>query len=596
MTNPVIGSKPMVFSNLFYTGRFVVPWHQRRYDWEGEHISDLLRDIDEAIAEDRKCYFLGAIMLVKKEDRLWEINDGQQRMVTFSLICAYLCRRFNNEEEKSSIHEALALRIPFDLDENSTENLSNADKLKPRLTPPRDDQSRYNLMIRGKNVGANGKLTEAWKEIGTFVTGMDIGKAKIFFEFLIKKVEVACLFIPVDIDPNSVYETINCRGKQLEALDLIRNYLYSHFNSSKEQNRRDTVHNDLENVRTQLRDDKRAADYARCYFQCRYGFLPKDRFYRGVRWHISSNTSKFSHQDKSATYVYDLVSEFAKQERVELFRAISNPKIATGFIDQFLKDSSEATSKRNLRVFLQELQTYKIAQPILFALLVHYRGTDSAPEKKKLAKFIHRTIRNLNSFIMRTAFVSPKFESSHFESEFSDLARKITSVDTVYSINIMDHLRGYDGTYNIIDDSKFVAGIAEMEMRDSRKAKRFLIGLNSYRQTDGEVINENKSTVEHILPTAVQHSSGWGNFQDTSEWIYRIGNLTLLGENDNKPGKEFNKDFSTKKNIFKKSVFTLTRELDKYSDWSPAKINKRQKEMADLAAKVWTFDAKAKSF
>ena len=276
-TETVINTKPMVFSHLFHAGRFAVPWHQRRYDWTKDHVRDLLDDVDEAIKENRKCYFLGAIMLVRKDAKVWEVNDGQQRMVTVSLICACLSRLFHGANEQ--IYENHALRVLFDIDVNSTARLPAADELEPRLTPPRDDKTRYNLMIRGNSIGTNGKLTDAWQVIDHFVFGMGIENSKRFMDFLLNKIEVACLYIPDDVDPNSVYETLNCRGKQLEDLDLIRNYLYSHFNAEEEQSRRDTVHDNLENIRAQLRTDTRAGEYARCYFQCKYGFLPKNSFY-----------------------------------------------------------------------------------------------------------------------------------------------------------------------------------------------------------------------------------------------------------------------------------------------------------------------------
>ena len=284
--NPVIRTKSMIFSHLFHTGRFAVPWHQRRYDWTREHVWELLHDIDEAIKERRKCYFLGAIILIEKGGGLWEINDGQQRMVTFSLICACLSRLFSAGNEQR--YETLALRVSFVMDVNSTARLSDADELDPRLTPPRDDKTQYNMMIRDNNIGTNGKLTDAWQEIDQFFSGMGIENSKRFMDFLLTQVEVACLYIPDEVDPNSVYETINCRGKQLEDLDLIRNYLYSYFNATEEQTRRDTVHDTLENMRTQLRTDARAGEYARCYFQCRYGFLPKQKFYRTARDTIRS--------------------------------------------------------------------------------------------------------------------------------------------------------------------------------------------------------------------------------------------------------------------------------------------------------------------
>ena len=90
----VIKAKAILFSDLFYQGCFDVPWHQRYYDWTRNDVQALLHDIADALKEERDCYFLGAIMLVEVEPRRWEINDGQQRMVTISLICAALCRRF----------------------------------------------------------------------------------------------------------------------------------------------------------------------------------------------------------------------------------------------------------------------------------------------------------------------------------------------------------------------------------------------------------------------------------------------------------------------------------------------------------------------
>ena len=588
-----INSRPMIFSSLFHEGQFSVPWHQRRYDWKKEHVLDLLHDIDEAVKEKRECYFLGSIMFVQKDERSWEINDGQQRMITFSLICACLCRLFSQQNTASpTAHETLALRILFDLDANSTANLSEADNLKPRLAPPRDDLSRYHLMIRGKNIGTNGKLTVAWQEIDNFISAMDEEKAKKFFNFLTQKIEVACLYIPNTIDPNSVFETVNCRGKQLEDLDLIRNYFYSYFNRDEESSRRDTVHDSLERARTQLRDDTKAADYVRCYFQCRYGFLPKAKFYREVRKRIGENVDgTTAGKGKPADYVYNLIDDFTRREWIDLFRAISSPKTAADSIRKFNTHSRSTNSKRNLFVFLHELQAYKVAQPMIFALLIRYVKEADVTKKQRLAKHIHSCTKNITSFIMRTAFVVPKFEPSSFESEFSNLAKKILSASSPFNVNIMDQLKECDGPNGIIEDKKFIEKITAVEMHDTKKAKRFLIGLNADMQTDGSIIDEKECTVEHILPKSKQHWSGWKNFQgeNPSEWVHRIGNLTLLGGTDNKPGKASNGNFDKKKTILGRSALALTKEIFKSNDWSPSTIVKRQKEMAQCAAKVWAF-------
>ena len=588
-TQTVISSKSIIFSHLFHTGVFAVPWHQRRYDWTKEHVSELLHDIDEAVSEKRQCYFLGAIMLVERESNAWEINDGQQRMVTISLICACLCRSFH--EANDSLREGHALRVLFKVGVNSTATLDDTDELAPRLTPPRDDKTRYNLMIRGHGIGANGKLTLAWREIENFVSGMGLEKSRRFFDFLLQRIEVACLYIPEDIDPNSVYETINSRGKQLDDLDLIRNYLYSHFNAESERPRRDTVNDNLESVRTQLRDDTKISDYARCYFQCQYGFLPKNSFYRESRNKIRSNAERGLIGKKPADYVYNLVSDFSRKEQVELFRVVSTPSFGDSFVERFLTDSTTVNSNRNLAIFLRELATYKVTQPVVFALLWRYVKELDGRKKKKLSRFIHGKMKNFTSFVMRTAFVAPKFEPSHFESEFSDFAEKVTSIASVYDIRFDEFLKDCDTTYAILDDEKFAEKMQKQEMRDVKKIKRFLLGLNHFAQSDSELINENRCTVEHILPKSERHWQGWEYFDgiNPEDWIHRIGNLTLLGRYDNKPGDSENRNFSQKKPGYQRSAILLTQEVGKHPNWSPNEIDKRQEELIDQAIRVWPF-------
>ena len=125
MTDPraTVSAEASVLSYLLYRGQFEVPWHQRYYDWTTEEVQQLLEDIDEAIRAERRCYFLGAVMLVERPNApaTWEINDGQQRIVTFSLMCARLSRIFSNGEDAR--REALALRVLFLLDENHTQTL-----------------------------------------------------------------------------------------------------------------------------------------------------------------------------------------------------------------------------------------------------------------------------------------------------------------------------------------------------------------------------------------------------------------------------------------------------------------------------------------
>ena len=589
MTEPrtMVSAEAAVLSYLLYRGQFEVPWHQRYYDWTTEEVRELLEDIDEAIRAGRGCYFLGAVMLVDRPGAptTWEINDGQQRMVTFSLMCARLARVFTNGADAR--REALALRVLFLLDENHTQTLEGAGSMMPRLSPPRDDQSRYNSLIRGDDIGTNGKLTAAWQEIDGYLADKTLEQARRFFDFVLNKLEVACLHVPRSIDPNAVFETLNARGRPLDNLDLIRNHLYSFFGEEEDRARKETVHGNLESIRGHLRYVPRTAEYMRCFFQCRYGPISSKRLYRETKKRISEEYRALPPGGAVDSFVYDLVGDLSSRERVELFHQITVPREDDEPIHRFLIDSRQRQKPRNMYAFLVELKNYKVAQPIVFALLDRYIRA-SLPEKRAVAAVVHRKMRLLSSFVMRTAFVTRKFEPSQFERAFSDLARRLMSAGTIESVPLTDTLRGTD-ELGVFDDRTFIQQMSEASFHDNTKARRFLLGLAHYQQRGAIVINERRFTVEHILPASPTHLCGWPNFNGDTHRDYsaRIGNVALLSEDDNKPGAAANESFARKQTAYERSAVELTRKVAESADWSPGEIEDRQRRLAELAARVW---------
>ena len=289
MMNPpeqstVISASPSSLARLLHGRRLSVPWHQRQYDWDAENVSELLEDLDDAYRQDRSAYFLGAILLTDHGDSIWEINDGQQRIVTYTMICARLVRIFASGADP--LRENRDMRVLFDLPDDHTSTMKDADHLQPRVTPPQDNTVNYNLVVRGKNIGTNGKLTTAWRLIDDYFRPVDTETAGKFFDYITSKLEVVVITPPPILDPNSVYESLNARGKSLEDFDLIRNHIYSFFNNPAEGQRRHTIHAGLETIRGTIKEEKRVKEYTRCLFECEYGYLPNERLYRAVKRNI----------------------------------------------------------------------------------------------------------------------------------------------------------------------------------------------------------------------------------------------------------------------------------------------------------------------
>lgn len=76
-----------------------IPAYQRPYKWSVQNISDLLFDIKHAISEKKLYanfkYRIGTIIL-HKEGNVMQVVDGQQRMISLTLLNSYLDVAFNN--------------------------------------------------------------------------------------------------------------------------------------------------------------------------------------------------------------------------------------------------------------------------------------------------------------------------------------------------------------------------------------------------------------------------------------------------------------------------------------------------------------------
>lgn len=579
-----ISSKIERVSEVLGTRLLEVPWHQRYYDWESSHVDDLLKDLHDAVEIGRTSYFLGSIMLVRQASRrTLRINDGQQRLITLSLILASLCKHFVRHLPRDRQRESIILNLLFNIKPSQHASLRNAPSFEPRITPPHNDKARYRQMIRGEGVGTNGKLTSAQRDISLFVAGMSKIDRERFHDFIVNNVELAVLTIPETEDAGAVFEALNARGKPLSAVDLIRNRIYSYFSSPSEYQRREQVHDALEKTITVLRNEKKIELYFRCFLQCEYGAISKTRLYADFRRAVTLQTLK----KNPVNYVYNLAQQLTSQDAVELFRSFSSATLPDAFAR--LKHPSRI---RSLDICLQELKEYSVSFPILFALFVRVMRADPK-NRLETWKRVMKSVANLSSFVMRTSFLSAKFEPSHFDAPFAECAKRINSGRNLASLDIIDILQEND-ELEIFNDRTFIQRLTDIKFTNPKKARIFLFGLNAYIQSaaSASTVHFNACTLEHILPQSDSYWPSWAHFtQDQARDFYlRSGNLTLLTKSEATGKRRSNESFERKKEQYKRSLFTITSKLSSHRRWSPGIIQRRSKFLAEKAAVTWRFN------
>lgn len=74
--------------------KFYIPYQQRGYKWTTSNVEELLNDLREFIEctnQSKRVYCLQPLAVVSKDEKCYDVLDGQQRLTTLYLLCVYLC-------------------------------------------------------------------------------------------------------------------------------------------------------------------------------------------------------------------------------------------------------------------------------------------------------------------------------------------------------------------------------------------------------------------------------------------------------------------------------------------------------------------------
>lgn len=158
------------------TAEFEVPLFQREYSWGSAQITQLIDDVFDNSPDDALPYFLGSIVLARKDESDSDsdrtlILDGQQRLTTISLIIAALGNKLTeNGDTKTATRSAERALFSY---EEDVEEPDGRLPTKVRLQPG-DNKRAYEALLedpskyrekhyRSTNVGKG--LAEIFKAI-----------------------------------------------------------------------------------------------------------------------------------------------------------------------------------------------------------------------------------------------------------------------------------------------------------------------------------------------------------------------------------------------------------------------------------------------
>ncbi|HYH16374.1 MAG TPA: DUF262 domain-containing HNH endonuclease family protein [Flavisolibacter sp.] len=548
---------PLGIGSLLKNWALVVPPNQRSYSWEKQHVDQFMIDIVTSFRERENEYFLGSIVTVKRENRKLEIVDGQQRLITASLLLAaikdYLLLNKDNDRaediEKSylSSKDLVTREQTYHMTANTLDNPYFEDLINKTSTKVAPHSASSNRKMRvavdviNAHIGAYVKHSKTPNE--------DLAKLAQYLE---SNVITVCVTVVDEANAFTIFETLNDRGLVLSISDLLKNYLFGQSgNIYLEQAK--AGWSELIGI---LGDETILPSYIQCYWASRYADVPEKKLFKLIKDRVRSKKAAI-----------DLINNL--RDNAKYYAALSNP-------DSDLWRPLGEDTKEAMRII--NIFNLKQPKPLLLAILANFTDRE---KKNSLKKSISWTVRILVAGDTRTG---------QFAKNISAIAIDINNGNITKTKDLSKRMQVV-----VPRNSKFLPAF-ETYTPTPKYARYFLREIEKEMTKKGGSRpgfepdkNPDKVNLEHIMAPGSE-AAKWTGFDLESVAAYqsRLGNMTLLYSEDNSAAAD--EIFSIKRPYYMKSAFLHTQDLASYQDWTKESIDKRQKMMANFARTIWPAD------
>ena len=227
--------------------KYELDYYQREYSWQTKHVVELIDDLANKFlgyyeihharpeVEGYGDYFLGSIIIVKKQGVPPYIVDGQQRLTTLTLLLINLNHWLGDRLDRPHVSDLILSQTygqnSFNLDIEERNHAMEAlyadsdDRVLDQLRDnPAFSESVRNIIDRYNDIKEN------------FPEELKGNALPYFVDWLINKVYLVEISTDSDGDAYTIFETMNDRGLSLRPTDMLRGHLLSKIDEGERRN------------------------------------------------------------------------------------------------------------------------------------------------------------------------------------------------------------------------------------------------------------------------------------------------------------------------------------------------------------------------
>lgn len=568
------------FRRLMGSGeRYRVPPFQRDYAWGEDEWEDLWWDVCgvlDAAANGGGAavegHYMGFLVLKADGAQDFDIIDGQQRLTTISVLVlaalAVLRELVESEVDAAANAKRMdELRAAF-IGVFDSVNLATDSKLQLNRY---SDAFYRNYLVPLDKLPKRG-LNDAERRLGgAFEWFRDKMRARVadvadagaavarFVEAVADNLLFTAIVVTDELNAFRVFETLNARGVNLSATDLLKNHLMSLMtpaaldSSAPGSSVPLPLEERWERIFRALGDGTVFPEYLRVFWNSRHELVRENRLFKVVRGDVGT-----------AAAARDLLRGLDAE--VEVFAALRDPR-----------DERWGPGEREA---LEVLRLFGDGA-CLSMLLACYRAFFERRRDDFVAIAQAAVVASF-----RNGIIGGRVTHA-MESLSNAIAVRVAAGEYDSRGAVMAALR--EGS---VGDEEFIAAFAEKSLDGygrGRKIARYVLfelerhycGRAKFDREDG------RWTIEYVLPeNAGPEWEACVTEAQQARWVYRLGNMTLLKA---RHGREVeNAVYAVKRAVYSESDFMITRAIgERCDEWNEAKIAARQGYIARAAAEIW---------
>ncbi|MDK6350592.1 GmrSD restriction endonuclease domain-containing protein [Bifidobacterium scardovii] len=562
--------------------QFTIPSFQRAYIWKTEHILQLVNDLHEACKTPDTPYFLGSLILVREGGNRFSVIDGQQRLVSLSIIIATL-RDLEQDPEWMRLLDALIVEPGDKLRGIRTE---------PRLALRERDAAFFREYVQEGNLealfdmgdedwtsNAQRNITLNTKATYDALDALSEDERHRFASYLVKSVTLVIVTTD-DLDgAHRIFDVMNMRGLPLTPSDVFKAKAIAGMNAAAA----DAYAARWDDIMDPLGDDALHVEEFFSYLHMALTYRPDSG--KLIQDFLDGVLQPYLAAGTATSFIDKVLAPYAVA-----WRMLDRPS------DTVLPDK--------VKDLLESLNDYRNHEwkPVAMWALVHSFRNLGSPD---ISPFVA-----VGSHAARSAAATRLSLESHDTQRLEEILTALERVTGIDSLNrrsvlvrrghAVTALRDLDKGYPVrlvhglsigADDRADALIRLHGEMQGNAELVRLLLIRANERKAGGRITRPRSLNALPIMPLNIERSasfSAWTQEQH-DHWMYRLGNMALVQGGEDQLNRLTEFDLRRDRMLLRADSrrFPLTEQLKDFSECTPDMLQARQRETIRLIAEYW---------